>query len=144
MMANDPDFQLIGEFQGIELGYSVGSSWAVRKAGFIVKLTLEDRRNTLVWLPLLKGEYADFQQVLDEGLERAGLLGTVEDFPLAELLSTALSSQSDYWAALGIQWAQASQHAKALKKLLALLMVDKAVSQGTRHAAKRLFFKASE
>lgn len=139
-MTTNPDYQKICDFQGMEIGYIGHGHWAVQKPHVFVELTPAARKNTLSWLPLLEGEYRYFEKALQTGLRNAALDDSAVRFPLHDLLAMALGSHDDHWAQLGIGWAQAAQQVGDLKEHLRLLMVDKRVSQATRHAAKKLLF----
>lgn len=143
IMTDDMAFQKICDFQGIELGYVGQSHWAVRKPHVLVELTPAVRRNTLSWLPLLEGNYTSFKTSVQAGLEHTGLADDAVGFPLHDLLVTALGSHDDHWAQMGLAWAQEAQQSEVLREQLAALMVDKRVSQATRHAAKKLLFTSS-
>jgi hypothetical protein len=142
-MTENTNYQKVCAFQGMELGYIERSHWAIKKPHVLVELTPATRKNTLSWLPLLEGDYSSFKQALQMGVSEAALNNIAVDFPLQDLLVTALESHDDYWAQRGLSWAEAAQQASGLTEPLKTLMADKRVSQATRHAAKKLLFTAA-
>ena len=58
-------------------------------------------------LPAIEVSVADLKRLLTAGLQAYGLDASIADnFPIAEIVTTALTSNSEYWTKLALEWIQ--------------------------------------
>ncbi|MFK8399676.1 hypothetical protein M2D07_014310 [Pseudomonas sp. BGr12] len=100
-----------------------------------------------VWLlPLLEKPFEaaaiDLPEAARSLQEKHTLPAKVE---LQRLVLTALTSHSDYWRGLALQWLESGfPFDSELKELLALCAENKALPQSHRHRARRLVYRKAD
>lgn len=88
-------------------------------------------------LPVLEVEAASFRSLLASGVRAQGLdASVVESFPFNEIIATGLTSGSEYWATLALQWVPETQIVPIVAVALRQL-AQSGPTQATRQAARR-------
>ncbi len=91
-------------------------------------------------LPLLERPLAVVRAEIDDWRESHGaVLGpSAQIIPLDAVVVHALTSGSEYWAGLAVEWADAMPEAHGITEALDALAVARWASQPLRHRARRI------
>lgn len=124
----------------IQLYLDDNASWGVSKIDSEDIVSVANPSFPVFCLPLLETDFLAFKKKIISALELLSndAINKFKSFPLREVMLTALSSESDYWPKLALEWVPYMD--VDVKPVILALSKDKRHSQEIRHRAKALFF----
>lgn len=135
-------YLLICSFGTLDLYFDLVDRWVVKKGSTEEAISPLGNRAMLMCLPLLEIEFATFKAKLMAGIEQRIERSTeaFSTFPVQQLVSVALFSESVYWIDLALSWAVIIDiDDKSISHLL-ILSTNTLYPQAIRHKAKRIYF----
>jgi hypothetical protein len=121
---------------GAQLGVSSTGEWIV---GCESGLRVDSVGGRVSTLPLLESDPAEVLHRLRDAIDQLGLgSDALDDLGLAEVVRTALTSGSLYWAQLSLDWVAFLAIENELRDLLVRAISEPWASQSFRHRAGRM------